>query len=32
MIARELRYNYASTVKQIGRMLGLDPEVLKGFI
>ena len=32
VIARELRYNYASTVKQIARMLNLDPEVLKGFI
>ena len=31
-IARKLRYEYASTVKQISRMVHLDPEVLKDFI
>ena len=31
-IARKLRYEYASTVKQIGRMVCLDPEVLKDFV
>ena len=31
-IARKLRYEYASSVKQIGRMVYLDPEMLKGFV
>lgn len=31
-IARKLRYDYASTVKQISRMLYLDPDVLGGFV
>ena len=31
-IARKLRYDYASTVKQISRMLYVDPDVLGGFI
>ena len=31
-IARKLRYEYASTVKQIGRMVCLDPEMLKDFV
>ena len=31
-IARKLRYEYACTTKQIGRMLHLDQETLKGFI
>ena len=31
-IARKLRYDYASTVKQISRMLYLDPDTLGGFI
>lgn len=32
MLARKLRYEYASSVKQISRMLHLDAEMLKGFI
>ena len=32
LLARKLRYEYASTVKQISRMLHLDAELLKGFI
>ena len=32
MLARKLRYEYASTVKQISRMLHLNPELLKGYI
>ena len=31
-LARKLRYEYASSVKQISRMLHLDVEVLKGFV
>ena len=31
-IARKLRFNYASTVKQISRMLEMDPEALSEFI
>lgn len=31
-IAKTLRYDYASTPKQISRMLGVDLELLKGFI
>lgn len=31
-IARRLRYDYASTIKQISRMVYLDPEVLGGFV
>ena len=31
-VARELRYGYAATVKQISRMIYLDTESLKGFI
>lgn len=31
-IARKLRYDYASSVKQISRMLGLEKDVLQGFI
>lgn len=31
-IARKLRYDYASTVKQISRMLYLDPDALGGFV
>ena len=31
-IARKLRYDYASTVKQISRMLHLDPDTLGGFV
>lgn len=31
-IARKLRYEYASTVKQISRMLHLDIDMLKGFV
>lgn len=31
-IARKLRYDYVSTVKQISRMLYLDPDVLGGFV
>ena len=32
MLARKLRYEYASTVKQISRMLHLNPELLKGYV
>ena len=32
IIARKLRYEYASTHKQISRMLHLDVEMLKGYI
>ncbi len=32
LLARKLRYEYASTVKQISRMLHLDVELLKGVI
>ena len=32
VIARKLRYEYASTHKQIARMLHLDVEMLKGYI
>lgn len=32
LLARKLRYDYASTVKQISRMLHLDVELLKGFV
>ena len=32
LLARKLRYEYASTVKQISRMLHLDVELLKGFV
>ena len=31
-IARKLRYSYASTLKQISRMIHLDSTVLEGFI
>ena len=31
-IARKLRYSYASTLKQISRMVHLDRTVLEGFI
>ena len=31
-IARKLRYEYASTTKQIARLLHLDPDILKGYI
>ena len=31
-IARELRHAYAATVKQISRMVYMDPESLNGFI
>ena len=31
-LAKKLRYEYASTVKQISRMLHLDAEILKGFV
>lgn len=31
-IARELRYNYASTVKQIARMVQLEVSLLEGFV
>ena len=31
LLARKLRYEYASTVKQIARMLHLDVELLKGY-
>ena len=31
-IARKLRYDYASTLKQISRMLYLDPDALGGFV
>ena len=32
MIARKLRYEYASTHKQIARMLHLDVEMLRGYV
>ena len=32
VIAKELRYNYLSTVKQISRMLSLSEDLLKNFI
>lgn len=32
LLARRLRYDYASTVKQISRMLHLDAELLKDFV
>ena len=32
IIARRLRYNYASTIKQISRMVHLSPSALDGFI
>ena len=32
MIARRLRYDYASTVKQVARMLRLDKSALDGYI
>ncbi len=32
VIARKLRYEYASTHKQIARMLHLDTELLKGYV
>ena len=32
LLARKLRYEYASTVKQISRMLYLDAGLLKGFV
>ena len=32
IIARKLRYDYASTVKQIARMIGLDKSTLDGYI
>jgi hypothetical protein len=32
LIAKRLRYNYASTVKQISRMIHLDPSALEGYI
>ena len=31
-IARKLRYSYASTIKQISRMVHLDMGALEGFI
>lgn len=31
-LARKLRYEFASTPKQIARMLHLNPEILKGYI
>ena len=31
-IAKKLRHNYASTIKQISRMIHLEPSVLEGFI
>lgn len=31
-VAKELRYNYLSTTKQIARILSLNPELLKDFI
>ena len=31
-IAKRLRHNYASTIKQISRMIHLEPSVLEGFI
>ena len=32
VIARRLRFDYASTVKQIARILNLDKEALEGYI
>ncbi len=32
LLARKLRYEYASTAKQIARMLHVDAELLKGFV
>lgn len=32
VMARKLKYEYASTAKQISRMLGLDLELLKGYV
>ena len=32
VIAKRLRYNYVSTVKQISRMIHLDPSALEGYI
>ncbi len=32
VLARKLRYEYASTVKQISRMLNLNPDILQGYI
>jgi hypothetical protein len=32
ILARKLRHEYASTTKQISRMVFLDPEILKGFV
>ena len=32
VLARKLRYDYASSVKQIARMLHIDAQLLKGFI
>ena len=32
ILARKLRREYVSTIKQISRMLYLDAEILKGFI
>ena len=31
-VARKLRYNYASTLKQISRMVHLDRSALEGFV
>ena len=31
-VARKLRYDYASTIKQISRMVHLDKSVLEGFL
>ena len=31
-IAKRLRYDYASTLKQISRMVCLDDDLLKGFV
>lgn len=32
MLARKLRYEYASSTKQISRMVFIDPDLLKGFV
>ena len=32
LLARKLRYEYASTIKQISRILHLDTELLKGYV
>lgn len=32
ILAKKIRREYASTVKQISRMLYVDPEILKGFV